>query len=685
MESPNQSGIDYSRDSSYISSYSRTEGVNGNQKISGTGAPLVFVFGQNSYGELGLGDVQERSIPSQVRFFDEMNVTQIAAGNEHIAVLTRNGDVLTVGFNGSGQLGHGNNKSISTPKKIESLKNIRITHISSANGCENLAIISQDGKLYTCGYNNYGQLGHGTQSNLSTPTLVQALKDTQVTNVSCSYYHSLIVTQDMRQASNQQTTVYSVGRNDNGQLGQEHTCHEITPKIIRSLNTRQVIQTACGLHHSVFVTVHGEVFSCGFNDNGQLGHNDTKSRNQPVLIESLKNKFIVQAACGYYHTLVRRDTGEIYAFGRNDKGQLGIETNGQALIQPKQIQEFLTVSNIQHSGGNQNQLHSGQEHNQPSSQSLGESGAIMQGLAESNNLNNQQPQVQYLSKKVNISKIACGCYHSIALCESGQLFTFGRGNHGQLGQGNTEDQKLPKQVASLHDKKVIGIAGGFYHTIVLVKQKKVKGISQLSTDMKKIINEPSRADVTFIVESRPLHAHRCILFARCRSIEEKIRQSCRRSEERDKMRWGINHPNHVIMDIPEVKFKAFLGLIEYLYTDNMKCLKSEQNEDNFEMEHLLDLLLLSNEFKIEKLRKLCQDSIEPSINLDNCTIILKKANEIGHQADDLKKIAINFILQNYQSVMKMDSFYDLPNFLIKEVNMEAASYGVKVLLNNKNE
>jgi alpha-tubulin suppressor-like RCC1 family protein len=34
--------------------------------------------------------------------------------------------------------------------------------ISSANGCENLAAISEDGKLYTCGYNNYGQLGHGT-------------------------------------------------------------------------------------------------------------------------------------------------------------------------------------------------------------------------------------------------------------------------------------------------------------------------------------------------------------------------------------------------------------------------------------------------------------------------------------------------------------------------------------------
>ena len=49
-----------------------------------------------------LGDTQERNGPAQVRFFDEMNVNQIAAGNEHIGVLTKNGEVFTVGFNGSG-------------------------------------------------------------------------------------------------------------------------------------------------------------------------------------------------------------------------------------------------------------------------------------------------------------------------------------------------------------------------------------------------------------------------------------------------------------------------------------------------------------------------------------------------------------------------------------------------------
>lgn len=57
--------------------------------------------------------------------------------------------------------------------------------------------------------------------------------------------------------------------------------------------------------------------------------------------------------------------------------------------------------------------------------------------------------------------------------------------------------------------------------------------------MKKIINESSRADITFIVEGKPVHAHRCIILARCRALEEKIRSNGKKSDERDKIRWSI--------------------------------------------------------------------------------------------------------------------------------------------------
>ena len=73
--------------------------------------------------------------------------------------------------------------------------NIRISSLSSANGCESISYISDEGHLYTCGYNNYGQLGNGTQINVCDPQMILAnIKDNiKIMSVSSSYYHSIIV------------------------------------------------------------------------------------------------------------------------------------------------------------------------------------------------------------------------------------------------------------------------------------------------------------------------------------------------------------------------------------------------------------------------------------------------------------------------------------------------------------
>ena len=108
---------------------------------------------------------------------------------------------------------------------------------------------------------------------------------------------------------------------------------------------------------------------------------------------------------------------------------------------------------------------------------------------------------------------------------------------------------------------------------MLVRLKKNYGQSKLSSDMRKIINEPSRADVTFILDGgKVLHAHRCILMARCKTLEERVRQQGVNSEERDKVRWGIINPNHKIFDLKYYNLKAFEALMEYVYTDQIKLL-----------------------------------------------------------------------------------------------------------------
>jgi hypothetical protein len=92
--------------------------------------------------------------------------------------------------------------------------------------------------------------------------------------------------------------------------------------------------------------------------------------------------------------------------------------------------------------------------------------------------------------------------------------------------------------------------------------------------MRKIINEPTRADVTFILEGgKVVHAHRCILMVRCKALEEKVRYQGVNSDERDKIRWSINNPNHKVFEMKLFKLKAFEALMEYVYTDSVKILK----------------------------------------------------------------------------------------------------------------
>lgn len=93
-------------------------------------------------------------------------------------------------------------------------------------------------------------------------------------------------------------------------------------------------------------------------------------------------------------------------------------------------------------------------------------------------------------------------------------------------------------ISSLSDKKVLDIAGGFYHTIVLVKNKKARELCKLSSDMRKIVNDPTRADVTFLLDGKPIHAHRCIIMVRCPKLHERIEYEGRISEEKDKRKWG---------------------------------------------------------------------------------------------------------------------------------------------------
>ena len=99
--------------------------------------------------------------------------------------------------------------------KCRMFENMKVTY--TANGEDHCAIIA-DGHLYTCGYNNYGQLGHNDLINRSSPTLVQGL--TNVTHVKCGKHVTFVISDHQ---------LYAFGRNERNQLGLGHTMNVLRP------------------------------------------------------------------------------------------------------------------------------------------------------------------------------------------------------------------------------------------------------------------------------------------------------------------------------------------------------------------------------------------------------------------------------------------------------------------------
>jgi RCC1 and BTB domain-containing protein len=92
---------------------------------------------------------------------------------------------------------------------IEKLRGKNVVKVFASNGCEHVIALTNNGKVYTFGFNVKGQLGHGDQNSLSIPKMVESLSRKFVTTVGCSYYHTVF-------SCSNELESYACGRNDYG-------------------------------------------------------------------------------------------------------------------------------------------------------------------------------------------------------------------------------------------------------------------------------------------------------------------------------------------------------------------------------------------------------------------------------------------------------------------------------------
>ena len=249
-------------------------------------------------------------------------IAPIAAGSNHSAAVTKDGDLYMWGSNGGGRLGNGNRTNSYTPVKI--MKNVAAVSL----GDEHSAAVTKDGSLYMWGYNRYGQLGNGSTTDSYTPIKIME----NVTAVSLGYYHSAAVTKD--------GSLYMWGANYCGQLGNGSTTDSYTPiKIMKNVAT-----VSLGGIHSAAVTKDGSLYMWGYNNYGQLGNGTTNNLTRPQRIAVN----VQSVELGNYHTTAVSKDGGLYTWGYNKYGELGNGTTNNSYTPVKIMSDVVSSAGGSH-------------------------------------------------------------------------------------------------------------------------------------------------------------------------------------------------------------------------------------------------------------------------------------------------------------------------------------------------
>uniref|UniRef100_A0A8C5QVY9 RCC1 and BTB domain containing protein 2 n=1 Tax=Leptobrachium leishanense TaxID=445787 RepID=A0A8C5QVY9_9ANUR len=459
---------------------------------------------------------------------DELKFIQQACvfgGGNEVLYITKSDEVFAIGTNSSGCLGTGDTQSTIEPRRLDVLCRKKIVGLSYGSG-PHIVVITSDGEVYSWGHNAYSQLGNGSANQALTPSHVSTnLISKKVVSLACGSHHTLVSTSDGE--------VYAWGYNNSGQVGSGSTANQPIPRKVTScLQSKIVTGIACGQMSSMAVVDNGEVYAWGYNGNGQLGLGSSGNQPTPCRIAALQGIHVEQVVCGYAHTLALTDEGGIYGWGANSYGQLG-----------------------------------------------------------TGNKSNQSYPVQVSVDKERIVEIAaCHSSHtSAAKSQSGQVYMW--------GQCRGQSIILPHLTHFLCSDDVFAC---FSTPAVMWRPLSVEPDDHLTVaeSLKKEFDNPETADLKFLVDEKYIYVHKVLLRIRC----EHFRTFLQESEEET-------------IEMNQFSYPVYHAFLEYLYTDSI----------SIPPEDAIGLLELATLYRENRLKQLCQQTIKQGICDENAVILLSAA------------------------------------------------------------
>ena len=205
------------------------------------------------------------------------NLSNLTAGDFHTCGIGSDNQAYCWGFNSKGQLGDGTATQRTTPTLVSLPSGV--TSLSNLTGGENHTCgIGSDNQAYCWGFNNFGQIGDGTIIDKTTPTQVSLPSGvTSWSNLTGGQNHTCGIGSDSQ--------AYCWGRNNNGQIGDGTTTDKNTPTLVSlpGVLTSLSNLTAGGVH-TCGVGSDDQAYCWGANFAGAIGDGTTTQRNTPTLV-----------------------------------------------------------------------------------------------------------------------------------------------------------------------------------------------------------------------------------------------------------------------------------------------------------------------------------------------------------------------------------------------------------------
>jgi alpha-tubulin suppressor-like RCC1 family protein len=379
-----------------------------------------FAWGFNDRGQIGDNSVVNRLTPVAMApsgMWQGRTIAAMDAGGYHSVAFTFNNELYAWGYNNFGQLGNGSNSNRLEPVPVVMtgvLAGKAVTAIAA--GTHHTLALTSEGRVYSWGHNDDGALGNGTRDSRNVPGAVSvsgALAGKAVTAIATGYQQCLVLTSD--------GALFSWGLNAQGQLGDGSNTTRTLPVAVVTTGVllgKTITRIAAGRDHCMVLTSDGKLFAWGKNDYGQLGDGTLTNRNVPVAVNMsgvLAGRFVASMDGGYSHTAAVTTDGRMFAWGRNDQGALGDGTLTNRLLPVAVV-----------------------------------AGAVPPGT--------------------QVTSVQCGRDHSLALTAAGKIYAWGRNDNGQLGDGSAELKTIPAAVTMsgvLAGRSVSAISTGYDHNFAL--------------------------------------------------------------------------------------------------------------------------------------------------------------------------------------------------------------------------